>query len=125
MPKNATFFSFLLKKESINGAIYITISIFMSLRHRPSSVPSHFGFLSCSEFKKPNQTAAERGEAKLCILNSKTTWSEFQKPIRLLLSKAKPSYVYSISKPHGQMFRNPNCCSKQHFIPAPCGVRLE
>ena len=27
-----------------------------------------------------SQTAAERGEAKLCILNFKTTWSEFQKP---------------------------------------------
>ena len=27
-----------------------------------------------------NQTAAERGEAKLCILNFKTKWSEFQKP---------------------------------------------
>ena len=27
----------------------------------------------------PSQTAAERGEAKLRILNFKTTWSEFQK----------------------------------------------
>ena len=45
--------------------------------------------------------------------------------VRLLLSEAKPSYVYPISKPHGQRFRNPNCCSKQHFIPSPCGVRLE
>ena len=64
-----------------------------------------------------NQTAAEQGEAELRILNSKTTWSEFQKPIRPLLSEAKPSYVYSISKPHGQRFRNPNCCSQQHFNP--------
>ena len=28
----------------------------------------------------PSQTAAERGEAELRILNFKTTWSEFQKP---------------------------------------------
>ena len=30
--------------------------------------------------KKSSLTAAERGEAELHILNSKTTWSEFQKP---------------------------------------------
>ena len=30
-----------------------------------------------SEFQKTSQTAAERGEAELCILNFKTTWSEF------------------------------------------------
>ena len=30
-----------------------------------------------SEFQKASQTPAERGEAKLCILNFKTTWSEF------------------------------------------------
>ena len=28
----------------------------------------------------PSQTAAERGKAKLHILDFKTTWSEFQKP---------------------------------------------
>ena len=33
-----------------------------------------------SEFQKPSQTAAERGEAELRILDFKTTWSEFQKP---------------------------------------------
>ena len=78
-----------------------------------------------SEFQKASQTAAERGKAKLHILNFETTWLELQKPIRPLLREAKPSYVYSISKPHGQRFRNPNCCSQQHFIPSPCGVRLE
>ena len=78
-----------------------------------------------SEFQKASQTAAERGEAELRILNSKTAWSEFQKPVRPLLSEAKLSYIYSISKPHGQRFRNPNCCSQQHLIPSPCGVRLE
>ena len=43
------------------------------------SVTSRFQVLSCSEFQKPSQTTAERGEAKLCILDVKTTWSEFQK----------------------------------------------
>ena len=32
-----------------------------------------------SEFQKASQTAAEQGEAELRILNFKTTWSEFQK----------------------------------------------
>ena len=50
----------------------------------------------------PSQTTAEQGIAKLGILDFKTTWSEFQKLIRLLLSEAKPSYVYSILKLHGQ-----------------------
>ena len=66
--------------------IYITISTYTSVCpygvRRPSSsvVTSHFRFLSCSEFQKPSQTAAERGVAELRILNFKTTWSEFQKP---------------------------------------------
>ena len=33
-----------------------------------------------SEFQKPGQTAAERGEAELRIIDFKTTWSEFKKP---------------------------------------------
>ena len=33
-----------------------------------------------SEFQKSSQTAAEGVEAKICILNFETTWSEFQKP---------------------------------------------
>ena len=37
------------------------------------------GARSCSEFQKAGQTAAERGEAELRILDFKTTWSEFQK----------------------------------------------
>ena len=64
--------------------IYITISTFTSVcpygvwhqRH----VTSHFQVLSCSEFQKPNQTAAEQGEAELRIIDFKTTWSELQKP---------------------------------------------
>ena len=67
-------------------SIYITISTFTSVCpygvRRPSGVTSHFRFLSCSEFQKPSQTAAERGEAELRILDFKTTWSEFQKPIQ-------------------------------------------
>ena len=46
-----------------------------------------------------------RGEAEVRILDFKTTWSEFHKPIRLLLSEAKPSYIYLILKPHGQSSR--------------------
>ena len=56
---------------------------------------------------KPTQTATERGKAKLCILDFKITWSEFQSPVRPLPSKAKPSYVYSILKPHIQSSKSP------------------
>ena len=43
-------------------------------------VTSHFQVSSQLEVQKPSQTAAERGEAKLRILDFKTTRSEFQKP---------------------------------------------
>ena len=49
-------------------------------RHRRHPVLSHFRVSSCSEFQKPSHTAAEREEAKLRVLDFKTTWSEFQKP---------------------------------------------
>ena len=66
--------------------IYITISTFTSVcpygvrRRRRRHVTSHFRFLSCSGFQKPSQTASERSEAELRILDFKTTWSEFQMP---------------------------------------------
>ena len=68
--------------------IYITISTLTSVRPcirrvRPvPSVPSILSHLQVSlrlEFQRPSQTAAERGEAKLRILNFKTTWSKIQK----------------------------------------------
>ena len=46
-----------------------------------------------------------RGEAEVRILNFKTTWSEFQMPSQTAPAEAKPRYVYSILKPHGQSFR--------------------
>ena len=33
-----------------------------------------------SEFQKASQTATEQGKAEQCIFDFKTTWSEFQKP---------------------------------------------
>ena len=57
--------------------------------------------------------------------NVPTSKTSFRRQVRLLLSEAKPSYVYSILKPHGQSFRNPNCCSQQHSITSPCGFRIE
>ena len=44
--------------------------------HLPSVGPNSIPW---SEFQKPSQTAAGRGEAELRILDFKTTWSEFQK----------------------------------------------
>ena len=37
----------------------------------------------------PSQTAAERGEAELRILDFKTTWSEFQKPSQTASEQGK------------------------------------
>ena len=48
-----------------------------------------------------------QGEAKVRILNSKNTWSEFQMPSQTAPAEAKPRCVYSILKPHGQSFRRP------------------
>ena len=55
----------------------------------------------------PQSDYSRQGEAEVRILDFKTTWSEFKMLIRLLLSKAKPSYVYSILKPHGHSSRSP------------------
>ena len=52
----------------------------------------------------PSWTAAERGKAKLCMFNFKTTRSEFQKPSQTAPAEAKSRCVYSILKPHGQRF---------------------
>ena len=46
-------------------------------------------------------------KAEIRILDFKTTWSEFQKPSQTAASKAKPSCVYSILKPHGSDFQKP------------------
>ena len=42
------------------------------------------------EFHKASQTTAERGEAKLCVINFKTTWSEFQKLKQTAASNSIP-----------------------------------
>ena len=55
-----------------------------------------------SEFQETSQTAPERGEAELRILYFKTTWSEFQMLSQTASAEAKPRCVYSILKPHGQ-----------------------
>ena len=56
---------------------------------------------------RPQLDHCRQGKAKVRILNFRTTCSEFQRKFRLLLSKAKPSYVYSILKTHGQSSRSP------------------
>ena len=54
---------------------------------------------------RPQSDCCCRGEAEVRILDFKTTWSEFQKPCQTAATEAKPRYVYSILKPHGQSFR--------------------
>ena len=70
-----------------------------------------------SQIKKPSQTATERGEAELRILDFKTTQSEFQKPVRPLSCEAKQSYVHTISKNHNLLGVSP----KQLCASAPLG----
>ena len=89
-------------EDGIFFAIYITISTYTSVC--PYGVRRHVTSRPTSDFY--------HGQS-------------FRRPVRPLLSEAKPSYVYSILKPHGQSFRNPNCCSQQHSITSPCGFRIE
>ena len=45
--------------------------------------------ITWSEFQKASLTAAERGEAELRILDFKTSWSEFQKPSQTATEQGK------------------------------------
>ena len=52
-----------------------------------------------SEFQKQSMTAAEQGEAELRILDFKTTWSEFQKPSPLAAMRGEAELrMYNLKK---------------------------
>ena len=52
-----------------------------------------------SEFQKSSQTAATGGKAELCILDFKTTWSEFQKPSQTAVRQGKAELrTYNLKK---------------------------
>ena len=51
-----------------------------------------------SKFKKLSQTAARRGKAELHILDFKTTWSEFQKPSQTLAEQGQHLTVKTSAK---------------------------
>ena len=55
----------------------------------------------------PIQTATEQGEAELCILNFKTTKSEFQMPILTTAEQGKAKLHILNLKAHGQSSRSP------------------
>ena len=124
--------------------IYIPISTFMSVCPY-GVIMSHFLFSSCSEFQKSSQIASEQGKAKLlrgpatytgfknhmvrvpkgksdlCIpLILKPHGQTFRGQVRLLLSEATQSYVYSILKPHSQSSRSPvrllPCKAKPSYV---------
>ena len=61
---------------------YFRLHVCLSFRQLVSQSvrPSHFQISLRLEVQRPNQTATERGEAELRILNFKTSWSEFQQP---------------------------------------------
>ena len=57
-----------------------------------------------------------------CARRSRATYTQFWNHlVRLLLSEAKLSQVYSILKPHGQNFRNSTVAPNS----IPCGFRIE
>ena len=68
---------------------------------------------------RPQWDCCCRGEAKVRIIDFKTTWSEFQMPSQTAPAEAKPRCVYSILKPHGQSSITspelvPSSCVRQH-----------
>ena len=62
-------------KKNITGLSILTTTKYYMVAS--GFLVSHFQISSCLEFKKPSQTTAEQGEAELCILDFKTTRSEF------------------------------------------------
>ena len=64
-----------------------------------------------------SKTATERGNAKLLILNFKTTWSEFQIPSPNTLAKAKPKYIFRVSSPPQSQSKAVVCVSKPRIYP--------
>ena len=68
----------------------------------------------------PSQTAAEQGVAKLCILDFKTTWSEFQKTSQTATQQGKAKLRLLNLKPHGQNSKSAvrllSCKAKLSYI---------
>ena len=54
---------------------------------------------------RPQSDCCRQDKAKVRILDFKTTWSKLQMPSQTAPAEAKPRYVYSILKPYGESFR--------------------
>ena len=55
----------------------------------------------------PSQTAVAEAKPRYIYSILKPHGQSSRCSVRLLLSEAKPSYIYLILKPHGQSFRGP------------------
>ena len=55
----------------------------------------------------PSRTATAKAKPRYVYWISKPHGQSFRRQVRLLLSKGKLNYVYSIIKPHDQSSRNP------------------
>ena len=66
---------------------------------------------------RPQWDLCRRGEAKVRILDFKTTWSEFQIPSQNTLAKAKPRYVFRVSSPPQSWSKAVVCVSKPRMYP--------
>ena len=87
-------------------------SKFENENEKPRGLRSRLTALVCVKSKniasrvtlRPQWDRCRQGEAKVCILDFKRTWSVFQMPSQTAPAEAKARCVYSILKPHGQSF---------------------
>ena len=90
---------------------YFNIHVCLSLRRRrrrrrPSSRPTS-DFYHVQSSRSPVRPLLSEAKPSYVYSILKPHGQSFRNPVRPLLSKAKPSCVYSILKPHGQSFRRP------------------
>ena len=63
-----------------------------------------------------SQTATERGEAELRILNFKTTWSEFEKPSQINVRRGEAELrIYNLKKHHLPRVGPKQLCASAHL----------
>ena len=87
---------------------YFNIHVFLSLRHlsTASSCPtSNFYYVQSS--RSPVRPLLSEAKPSYVYSILKPHGQSSKRQVWLLLSEAKPSCVYSILKPHGQSFRRP------------------
>ena len=69
-----------------------------------------------SESQRVSQTAPEQGKAEQCIFDLKTTWSEFQKPSQTAAVRGEALLcVYNLKKHHLPRVGPKQLCASAHL----------